>query len=120
MTLERMRQAMLPNAWRPYLDTIVSTIAFMLVMYMRIPAPKRLAFEKKHPRWAAVVGMAAALAPFFPMFAHYAKQCVFGLNETTTPLVSLDSAPPSAPWHESGAHSPRGDAVLPARDDPSP
>jgi len=88
------------NNWRHYTDVTVALLAAAVALYYRADAKKRLAFEERYPRVAALIGMVAALVPFLPMLLDNGKRLVTPPH--ATPVVAHNDTPvPQAPWSES-------------------
>lgn len=83
---------------RDWIDVTVALLAAAVTLYHRVDAKKRASFEADNPRFAACIGMVAALVPFLPMFASHAKALVTGQHPVAG---QSNSAPPTPPWSES-------------------
>lgn len=88
---------------RHYIDISLAALTALVALYYRVDAAKREAFEEKHPRIAAIIGMVAAVVPFIPMLIGEAKRLVTPSNP---PVASRALTPsngvPNAPWQEDG------------------
>ena len=88
---------------RRYIDISLAALTALVALYYRVDAAKREAFEEKHPRIAAIIGMIAAVVPFIPMLVGEAKRLVAPSNPPVASRVLTPSnGAPNAPWQEDG------------------
>lgn len=83
---------------RLHLDAALVFLTACVALYYRVPSAKRLAFEARNPRIAALMGFLAGALPFLPVLAASAKALITG-QPVSVPLPN--EQPSSEPSRES-------------------